>query len=164
MTPAGLPPPQDSDPRDGEDEHATATRSTDPKSAGQGKKQKEQRPQVVVDAATVEFVNSLIARGASLREDATPEEKATYLYKLNQRRKRLNKLQKDLDSGDLEEGNTRADERVQEQPAGKRKSRTQDMPPEVMGATRKDIALGFDSHEMTPVIREVPKTPQDVLL
>ena len=83
---------------------------------------------------------------------------------MNQRRKRLNKLQKDLDSGDLEKETTRADERVQEQLAGKRKSRTQDMPPEVMGATRKDLAPGFDTHGTPPVISTIPKTPQECLL
>lgn len=117
---------------------------------------------------TIELINSLIALGVGLPDDATAEERATYDYTLSQRRKKLNRLQRELDSKDRgeTEGGTETGERVQKQPAPKRRSRTQDMPPAVMGETRRDLAPALDSHDTAPdpTINIVPKTPQECLL
>ena len=75
-------------------------------------------------------------------------------------------MQKVLDIEDLEEAErgTEADEGVQKQPAGKHRSRTQDMPPKVIGSTRKDLASDLNTHGATPVANIVPKTPRECVL
>ena len=116
-------------------------------------------PQILVTPDVIEWVNSLIAQGAAVPKDATTEEKLTYQYKLNQRMKRLRKLQKSLKAEDEEE-----DIGVQERPMSKRRSRTRDMPPEVLGATRKDLNSGFNKQKATPTASVMPKTPQECVL
>ena len=95
----------------------------------------------------VEWVNSLIENGEALPKDSTTEERLAYQYKLNKRMKRLSKLQRSLKSGGLAEEITdeseEEDHRAQERPTGKHRSRTRDMPPEVLGATHKDLNSGF---------------------
>ena len=54
-------------------------------------------------------------------------------------------------------------EGAQQQPAGKTRSRTRDMPPEVIGTTRRNLALDLNVQGTAPV-SVVPKTPQDFVL
>ena len=63
---ANTPPPENLGAMAGGDEEAAATAIE-----SQAKKQKGDRPQILVSSATNEWVNSLIARGAALPEDAT---------------------------------------------------------------------------------------------
>ena len=113
----------DSFPMAGGDEETAATTTE-----RQAKKQKGDRAKILVSSATNEWVNSLIARGAALPDDATAEERLTYRYNLSQQRKRLNKLQKSFNIGGSAEAGE--DGGAQKQPAGKHRSRTRDMPPE----------------------------------
>ena len=53
---------------------------------------------------------------------------------------------------------------AQERPTGKHRSRTRDMPPEVLGATRKDLNSGFNKQKATPMASVMTKTPQDCVL
>ena len=101
--------------------------------------------------------------------DATTEERLTYQYKLKQKMKRLSKLQKSLKSEELAEEvlvdeDEEEDHGAQERPTGKHRSRTRDMPPEVLGATRKDLNSGFSKQKVTPMASVMPKTPQDCVL
>ena len=57
----------------------------------------------MVTPDVIEWVDSLITQGAALPRDATTEERLTYQYKLNQKMKRLSKLQKSLKSEELAE-------------------------------------------------------------
>ena len=92
----------------------------------------------------------MITQGAALPEDATSEERLTYRYRLSQRRKWLNKLQKALNNDDLVEAEEEDedDEGVQKQPVGKCRSRTRNMIVEALGATRKDLASDLDGPQV----------------
>ena len=67
------PPRQDQETGDGGTEQPTEAATS-----GQEKKQKEGRPQFLVSAETIECVESLLAQGEGLPEDATAEERQTY--------------------------------------------------------------------------------------
>ena len=56
------------------------------------------------------------------------------------------------------------DKGAQERPTGKHRSPTRDMPPEVLGATRKDLDSGFSKQKATPTASVIPKTPQECVL
>ena len=154
---ANTPPPENLGAIAEEDEEAAATATE-----SQTKKQKGDRPQILVSSATNEWVNSLIARGAALPDDATAEERLTYRYNLSQQRKKINKLQKSFNVGGSAEAGE--DGGAQKQPTGKHRSRTRDMPPETMGATRKDLASDLNKQEATPPASVVPKTTQESML
>ena len=142
--PTKTPPPEHPGAAAEGDEQTAATTTR-----GQRKKPKEARPQILVTPHVVEWVNSLIAQGVALPKDATAEERLTYRYMLNQRTKRLNKLQKSLRAEDLAEEDDEEDEGAQKRPAGKHRSRTRDMPPEALGATRKDLASDLNNQRTT---------------
>ena len=87
-------------------ENSGAAAEGDEQPAGTGSKSKKvkgSRPQLVVTPDVIEWVDSLIPQGAALPKDATTEERLTYQYKLNQKMKRLSKLQKSLKSEELAE-------------------------------------------------------------
>ena len=96
--------------------------------APKSKKIREARPQIVVTPDVIEWVDSLISQGAALPKDATTEEKLTYQYKLNQKMKRLSKLQKSLRTEEpvgeiLVDEDEEEDHGAQERPTGKHRSR-----------------------------------------
>ena len=117
-----VPPPADQEPTDAVDELVAGTRSADLKSAGRGKKGRNSRPQIIVRPETIELIHSLIAQVVGIPDHARAEERGTYRYTLSQRRKRLNRLQRELDSEDRgeTEGGAEAGKRVQKQTAPKR--------------------------------------------
>ena len=130
--------------------------------SGPSSKQKEGRPQILVSAQTIEWVESLLAHGEKLPENATAEERQTYRYKLNQQRKRLNKLQKTFDSAKLDRKAGESDG-ARPRPMGKARSRTRDMPPETMDHTKRNLELELASSGAVSA-GVPPKTPQDFVL
>ena len=91
-----------------------------------------------------------------------------YRHLLTQRRRKLKRLQKELDNDKSEEARRTTDtvERVHKQPAPKRLSRTRDMPSAVLRGTRKDLDPELEPYGTAPdsTINIVPKTPQEQLL